>query len=258
MVSGIRSAGAMSALPTRVSNGPSNGLPLASAPPVSATLAPSEWPFPLTTRQDAAPSEGRREPAAPLSSQAGIERRPRREREGVAQEERAPLLEAPLPLSTAFAAVQPQRMDQAAPAAAPSPAPAPPTPSATLQALARQPGALPRQWQFEITAHAHAAPLTLNARRQAAEPGRAGPAWALQIGLPAAAATTTASAAQAQAMSPTALPVVSAAQMDRLAMRLARGGVTVGALHVGSDAVRSGLDDTFDERFDDDASPDRR
>ena len=173
----------------------------------------------------------------------------------------------PMPLT---AMPVPQRLDAPAAVAPPAPTSAPPAPSPTLLALAREPGALPRQWQLEISAHAHAAPLTLNAQRQPAEAGlRAGSgvqaAWSVQVALPANAMPTSfcgpAPGATA-AIPPGAIPAVSAAQFDRLAARLARHGVTPGSLQVSIDAPRSAIGrrhgDPFDERSDDDASADRR
>lgn len=117
--------------------------------------------------------------------------------------------------------------------APPSPAGAVPHPSATLQALARATGPLPRQWQLEITT-GHQAPLTLHAERATG--------WTLAVQLPAA-------------------QPVSAAQLDRLATRLTRGGIAVDSLrsdaHAKTTPSRSPRPErTTDDAHDDDAHDD--
>ena len=142
-----------------------------------------------------------------------------------------PTLDAPIP-------PRPQPI-----AVPPSPAGALPPPSATLQALARATGPLPRQWQLEITT-GHQAPLTLHAERNAG--------WSLSVQLPAA-------------------QPVNAAQLDRLATRLTRSGIPLETLRAdglpkpstatapASRPLRSERsdDDSHDDAFDD-ARHDRR
>ena len=106
-------------------------------------------------------------------------------------------------------------------------------PSATLQALARATGPLPRQWQLEITT-GHQAPLTLHAERATG--------WTLAVQLPAA-------------------QPVSATQLDRLATRLTRGGIAVDSLrsdaHAKTTPSRSPRPErTTDDALDDDAHDD--
>jgi len=179
----------------------------------------------------------------------------------------ADALAVPIPL---IAAPAPQRIDAPAAVAPPAPPSAPPAPSSTLLALAREPGALPRQWQLEISAHAHAAPLTLNAQRQPAGAGLltgggVQATWSVQVGLPANAMPTSLrgmAPGAAAAIPPSAMPAITAAQFDRLAARLARHGVTAGSLQVSIDAPRSTIGrrhgDPFDEKSNDDATADRR
>lgn len=117
-----------------------------------------------------------------------------------------------------------------------------PAPSATLQALARTPGAMPRQWQLEIL-NGHQAPVLLQAERQAAASS-----------LPAATSMTPTPGPWALSLQMTASQAINAMQLDRLATRLARGGIAVESLRAGVTSAHADLPPF--ERIDDDVLDD--
>lgn len=86
-------------------------------------------------------------------------------------------------------------------------------PSATLLALARQPESLPQRWQLEVSNGQVLTPVVIHAERPTSAASVALPGWTLQVQL-------------------TEATTLAAAHQDRLAARLALGGIAVSSLHI--------------------------